>query len=364
MEKSLSDRSRRFSTGQMMVGGLLILVAAFLIIGSLNDGGSPETSFGIQQQSFLVLAMLSFTGGLLSFASPCTLPILPAYFAFAFQSGRRQIATNTLAFLLGLATMFSLLGAGASAIGRLLNNNVQLLMLVGGSAIILFGVVSFLGGGFQGFQTDDGQERSTTLGGSFLFGITFAVGWSSCVGPILGAVLTLAATTGAVSRGIMLLFIYALGLGLPLLVVSTLFGRASRKSLFWRILRGKGWEVNVHSLVIGVIWALAIWRILVATAQFAFFDPLSGNEFTAFHEFGLLAITLAGGALWAFTSDEGRRQTLQLHSTQMISGVLFIALGLLLISGQLATFNQLIPVDLALWFADFEELLVNAFSGG
>ena len=357
--------SRRFSTGQLMVAGLLLLMVAFLVIGTLNDAATPapDVSFGVQSQSFLVLAFLAFFGGLLSFISPCTLPILPAYFAFAFQSGRRQIATNTLAFLFGLATMFSLLGAGASAIGRLLNQNQQLLLLLGGGAVVVFGVISLLGGGFSGFSAEGAEQRSRSLGGSFLFGITFAIGWSSCVGPILGAVLTLAATTGSVLRGIMLLFIYAIGLGLPLLIVSTLFGRASRQSLFWRLLRGKGWTVNVTALVVGTVWALAIWRILVAAVQFAFFDPIRGPEFTPLYEVGLLAISLAGGVLWALTRAEGRRMTLNLHSTQLVSGVLFVGLGLLLLGGRLASFNSLIPVDLALWFAGFEEAIITRLSG-
>ena len=362
---SSQAKARRVSTGQLMVGGLVLLIIAFLVIGTINDAATPdpEISFGVQSQSFLVLAFLALFGGLLSFVSPCTLPILPAYFAFAFQSGRRQIATNTLAFLLGLASMFSLLGAGASAVGRLLNQNQQLLLLLGGSAVVVFGVISLLGGGFSGFSGEQAEQRSRSLGGSFLFGITFAIGWSSCVGPILGAVLTLAATTGSVLRGIMLLFIYAIGLGLPLLIVSTLFGRASRQSLLWRAMRGKGWTVNVTALIVGAVWALAVWRILVAAVQFAFFDPLSGPEFTAFHEYGLLAIALAGGVLWALTRVEGRRMTLNLHSTQLISGVLFVGMGLLLLSGRLASFNSLIPVDLALWFADFEEAIIGGLSG-
>ena len=247
---------RTLSVGRILVLGTMALVLIFLIVGTLNQSIAPEPTFafGLQTQPFLVLAILSFGGGLLSFLSPCTLPILPAYFAFAFQSGRRQIALNTFAFMLGLATMFSLLGAGASAVGSLLRNSQGLIMLIGGALILVFGVMSLMGSGFTGMKTEESDiARRTTLGGSYIFGLTFAVGWSSCVGPILGTVLTMAATTSSVLRGGMLLFIYALGLGLPLLVVSTLFGRASRQSLFWRVLRGKGWEVSTHVAAIGLV---------------------------------------------------------------------------------------------------------------
>ncbi|MEW5986073.1 MAG: cytochrome c biogenesis CcdA family protein [Chloroflexota bacterium] len=364
MLKSIRQPIRSLSPMRLILMGVALLILIFLIIGTLNDRSTPasEFSFGLQTQPFLALAFLSFVGGLLSFASPCTLPILPAYFAFAFQSGRKSIALNTLVFMLGLGTMFSLLGAGASAVGRVLLQSKDLILIIGGSLVVAFGVMSLLGKGFTGFQREDAAGEAS-LGRSFLFGLTFAVGWTSCVGPILGTVLTLAATTGSVLRGMMLLFIYTLGLGLPLILVSTFFGRASRQSLFWRLLRGKGWQWNTYTLVVGLIWALAIWRILVAVAQYAFtLDFMAGRTFTAAHEIGLLVAAVAGVALWVYTGGGNVKTTLHLHSTQLVSGALFIILGLLLLSGQLASFNSLIPPDLAIWFADIEDRLIALFS--
>ena len=357
---------RSWSIGRMILIGLAILLIGFLVVGTFTQSGdSGQPGFGIQNQPFLALAVLAFAGGLLSFLSPCTLPILPAYFAFAFQSGRRQIAINTVVFMLGLAGMFALLGASASVLGRLLLQNQQLLLLFGGSLVLIFGVMSLLGRGFTGMsQSTDAAIDNRSLWGSFIFGITFAVGWSSCVGPILGAVLTLAAQTASVGSGAMLLFIYALGLGLPLIIVSTFFGRASRDSTLWRVMRGKGWDVNVHMVLIGLIWAFAIWRILVAAAEYAFrsFDFLAGQQFTTVHEFGLLLIALAGATLWVFTIPGDHHTILHLHSTQAISGILFILLGLLLLSSRLATFNSLVPPDLAIWFADLEDKIILFFN--
>jgi cytochrome c biogenesis protein CcdA len=227
--------------------------------------------------------------------------------------------------------------------------------------------MSLLGRGFTGVkdQNQEAQARNQTIGGSYLFGMTFAVGWSSCVGPILGTVLTMAATTGNVLRGMMLLFIYAVALGLPLVVISTFFGRASRQSLLWRALRGKGWTVNVSTFLVALVWALAIWRILVAVAEYAFFnfDYFSGLEFGAGYEIGLLLVAIVGAALWVLTSPGERRRTvLHLHTTQLISGALFILMGLLLLNGTLATFNSLVPPDLALWFAKIEESIISAFN--
>ena len=109
---------RSWPIGRLILAGFGIILIGFLVIGTVTQGGDPQQpGFGIQTQPFLILAMLAFAGGLLSFLSPCTLPILPAYFAFAFQSGRRQIAANTMIFMLGLASMFALLGASASVLG-------------------------------------------------------------------------------------------------------------------------------------------------------------------------------------------------------------------------------------------------------
>jgi cytochrome c-type biogenesis protein len=367
MLKSEQNFWRRFSPMQLVLAGTAALIVLFLIIGAVtqSSGPQPQFQFGIQTQPFLLLALLAFAAGLLSFASPCTLPILPAYFAFAFQSGRKQIALNTLVFMLGLATMFSLMGAGASAIGQTLRQSQYLLLLLGGAVVLIFGVMSLLGKGFGGFQQrQETQTHSRTLGGSYLFGLTFAVGWSSCVGPILGAVLTMAATTSSVTQGMILLFIYTLGLGLPLILVSTLFGRASRQSLLWRALRGKGWQVETHVLAVTLIWAVAIGYILIVVADYAALnsDLFSGQSLTSAQQVGLGVIVLLGALLWTFTNPDGRRVVVNLHSTQIISGVLLILLGVLMLSGTLAAFNSLIPPDLALWFIDLEEGLVEFFT--
>ncbi|MFN2302262.1 MAG: cytochrome c biogenesis CcdA family protein [Anaerolineales bacterium] len=361
-----SPPERSWPVGRLIAIGIIILIIGFLIIGTFTQSDTgAQPVFGIQSQPFAQLAFLAAVGGLLSFLSPCTLPILPAYFAFAFQSGRSQILANTLSFLLGLSAMFAMLGASASILGRVLLRNQELILLFGGSLILVFGTMSLLGMGFTGMaQASDKVVNNRGLWGSFLFGLTFAVGWSSCVGPILGAVLTLAAQTGSVTQGTMLLFIYALGLGLPLIIVSTFLGRVPRSSYFWRVMRGKGWDWVVSRIVLALIWGVVIWRILVAAAEYVFgnFDFLAGQSFTSVQEVGLLVLSLAGALLWVFTSTGEKKVTLHMHTTQAISGVLFIILGLLMLSGRLATFNSLIPPDLAIWFADLEDKLLIFFN--
>lgn len=351
---------------RLLLVGIVLILIIFLVVGTVTQSSAPEPIFGgIQKQPFVVLALLAVFAGLMSFASPCTLPILPAYFAFAFQSDRKHIAVNTMVFMLGLASIFSIMGAGASIVGQVLRQNQTLILLISGALILVFGLMSILGRGFTGVQAQENKVQNRSLGGSFLFGMTFAVGWSSCVGPILGTVLTMAGTTGSVFRGMMLLFIYALALGLPLIIVSTFFGRADRNGIFWRTLRGKGWNVTVRPILIGLLWALVIWRILVAVAQYAFnnFQYFSGQEFTFGHEIGLLILTVIGVALWILSSQTHRNKiSLHLHSTQLVSGAMFILLGILFLNGSLAAFNSYVPPDLALWFAGLEDQLIEIFS--
>ncbi|HRQ38525.1 MAG TPA: cytochrome c biogenesis CcdA family protein [Chloroflexota bacterium] len=365
---TLPGRWQALSSGQKLIIGVVTAVIILLIFGAFNQSNDPtRIQFGLQTQPYFVLAALAFGGGLLSFLSPCTLPVLTAYFAFAFQSGRSQIFANTLAFILGLTTTFTLFGAVGFALGRVLGQNQAILMIVGGSVIMVMGVLSLLGKGFTGVDTSGGggaEPRSATLAGSYVFGLTFAIGWTACIGPILGAVTTLAYYTDTVWRGMSLLFIYTLGLGLPLLIVSTFFGHISRQSTFWKVLRGKGWEWDTHTFVVALIWALAIWRILVAVVEYLFrsYPVLAGREMTLAVEVGLLLLAVAGAALWTFTSTGSQRTTVHLHSTQLISGALFILIALLMLNGSLTLINGLL-VDS--WVAEklieFEEMIVNFF---
>ena len=233
---------------------------------------------------------------------------------------------------------------------------------------MIMGVMSLLGRGFGGVDTSGtgtgAQPKSQTLGGSYLFGLTFAIGWSSCVGPILGTVLTFAAASATVWNGMMLLFIYTLGLGLPLLIVSTFFGRMSRDSFFWKLLRGKGWDWDTHVFAVALIWALAIWRILVAVFEYAFraYDIFWWTRPLP------LAMKLACWLSLFWERRYGRlpavkkkRVVVKLHSTQLISGALFIVIAILMLNGTLASINSLISPDLALWFVELEEKFIAIF---
>lgn len=256
------------------IGAAVAVALLVLLITAKSDSFVAATQNGIG-----LFIPVTFLAGMFSFLSPCTLPILPAYFAFTFQAKRERVTLMSVAFFLGLATSIVLLGASATALSRFLFSYLTVLTSVGGVVIIVFGLMSFFGIGFSGMQLMDRPVGGVV--GSYLYGATFALGWSACVGPILGALLTMLATQGiAVYQGALLAFVYALGLGTPLIVISTFFNRLGTGSRFWQIIKGK-----------------------------AFFVRIGGKE-------------------------------LMLHTTSMASGLLLVVMGVLLATGKLATIGE------------------------
>jgi cytochrome c-type biogenesis protein len=184
--------------------------------------------------------LVAFAGGLFSFASPCVLPLFPSYLSFitgmsveqlqAASEARRErgrVLVNSLAFVLGFSMVFVGMGASFSALGRLLFEYRDQIRLAGGLLIIFFGLyiagavpLRFLG------RSQQLQLRSKPAGllGSWLVGVTFAIGWTPCVGPILGSILSLAGAAETVSTGVTLLSAYSAGLALPFLLSSLALG--------------------------------------------------------------------------------------------------------------------------------------------
>lgn len=274
---------RRVTTGVLVTGILLVLL---LLVALANRMGSREMTTN-STPGVLTLALPAFLAGLLSFLSPCTLPILPSYFAWTFRTGADKVVQMTIAFFLGLATTMVVLGASASALSQLLAPHVRQLSVIGGVVIVGFGVMNLLGKGFRGLTLHDRPRAS--LAGSYLYGATFALGWTACVGPILGALLTMLATQGsAVLEGAILAFIYALGLGTPLIVSARFFSRLRPPdragSGLWRLMRGRGWTINLgqttlflhtSSLASGLL--LITTGLLLATNQLAVFSQWSAQ---------------------------------------------------------------------------------------
>ena len=193
--------------------------------------------------------VVALFAGLLSFLSPCVLPLVPSYLGFvtgmnaAEMTDRRQVAMiQSTLFVLGFTTIFLLLGAGATAIGSALAAHKALVGRMGGVLIIFFGLVSMGVIKIPALQMEARvhlQEKPLGVLGAFLVGMAFGAGWTPCLGPILGAILTLASTQETMGRGILLLGAYSAGLAIPFLAaawaVESFFGwfQKFRKYLPW-----------------------------------------------------------------------------------------------------------------------------------
>lgn len=293
MQKIETESSAKISSRTWAAFGIILGAIVLLLVLLIVSGGS--TTVSAWNNNILLLIPASFLAGIFSFLSPCTLPLLPAYFAFTFQSNKNNVVITTIAFFLGLATTMTILGATATALSYFLFVNRSYLTLFGGIIVILFGVMSLLGKGFTGVQFQNRPEASII--GSYVYGATFSLGWSACVGPILGSIMTLLATQGAgILQGAFLAFIYALGLGLPLVIVASFFSRLGTGTKTWQFLKGRGFTVK-----------------------------LFGHE-------------------------------LYLHSTNILSGLLLIAMGLLLASGRMTVITQMAAgSNASLWVVELEE---------
>lgn len=166
---------------------------------------------------------LAFLAGILSFLSPCVLPLVPSYLAYVGGASttdrRRQLAIrNSLFFILGFSLIFVALGASASLLGSVLRAYRPVLLIIGGILIIGFGLV-MLGLIKLPFLYRDTRQQftgdSTKPWGAILLGMAFAAGWTPCIGPVLGGILTLASASGTLMQGVILLACYALGLAVP-----------------------------------------------------------------------------------------------------------------------------------------------------
>ena len=197
--------------------------------------------FGIEliDAGLLPAMLVALLAGVISFLSPCVLPIVPPYLAYmsgvslsdmsSVTAARRRAVIAAIFFVLGLSTVFLILGFTASAFGAFFLQNQVLFARISGVVIIIFGLhflgvfrIAFLD---QEARLDAGDKGGSSFG-AYVLGLAFAFGWTPCIGPQLGAILSLAASEGSVSRGTLLLGIYAAGLGIPFLLAAMFITRA------------------------------------------------------------------------------------------------------------------------------------------
>jgi cytochrome c-type biogenesis protein len=214
----------------------------------------------------------AFSAGLLSFVSPCVLPLVPSYISYITGLSveqltdaservkfKKAIVLNSLLFIAGFSSVFIAFGASASLLGQVLITYQDHIRRFGGALIVVFGLylLGILNLNFLKMEHRF-QFRSRPAGylGSFLIGVAFAAGWTPCVGPVLGSILLYASTTDSLASGVVLLTSYSLGLGLPLFL--TALG-VDRFLAYFKQARAYLWGVSTVSGVLLVVIGVMIY---------------------------------------------------------------------------------------------------------
>lgn len=215
---------------------------------------------------------LAFVAGMLAFTSPCCLPLMPGYVSYvsgvAHDAGgqvavRRRVAGTALLFVLGFATVFTLLGAGASVAGTFLLRNRIVLTRLAGIFVVAMGLAAMgvlrLGFLYRERRLDLRAIRPGPTG-AIPLGMAFALGWTPCIGPVLAGILTAAASVGSAVRGAMLLFTFSVGMGVPFVLLAFGYARSLR-AFEWLRRHGRGVELagGLVLVAIGVLMVTGTW---------------------------------------------------------------------------------------------------------
>ena len=206
-------------------------------VGTGIDYTIPMFGIDVIDAGLLPAMIVALFAGLISFLSPCVLPIVPPYLAYMsgvsitdLNSGKSRATAivPALFFVMGLSTVFLILGFAASAVGSVFLAYQEWFNTAAAVIVMIFGI-HFLGIYRISFLNQEARINAGNQGGSafgaYVLGLAFAFGWTPCIGPQLGAILSLAASEGSVPRGTLLLAVYAMGLGIPFLIVAAFLSR-------------------------------------------------------------------------------------------------------------------------------------------
>ena len=211
---------------------------------------------------------IAFGAGLISFLSPCVLPLIPGYISYISGSTLENLIKNKnlnllpiILFTLGFSVVFIIFGASATFLGKILLKNSFPLRIIAGLVIIIFSlhILGVFNLNFLNYEKRLDAEKNSNIFSSFLVGMAFAFGWTPCIGPILGSILILASTTESIYEGIMLLTFYSLGLAIPFILA----GYAIQKFLL--ISKNIKQKMNIITKTGGVL--LFLTGILIITNQ-------------------------------------------------------------------------------------------------
>ena len=235
----------------------------------------------------MIELFIAFGAGLISFLSPCVLPLIPGYISFISGSSLNEILAKKkvnliplILFTLGFSFVFITFGAAASYLGQVLLQNSQTLRIIAGLVIIIFSLqlIGIINISFLNFEKKVYTKRSNNIWFSFIVGMAFGFGWTPCIGPILGSILALASTEETIFKAIILLSFYSLGLAIPFILSGYWMQRFLMFSKNFRK------NINLISKTGGII--LLITGILILTNQLQVLGYYILNFFPFLQKFG------------------------------------------------------------------------------
>ncbi len=269
-----------------------------LVNGTTGNFTTLQEGLDSLQGPLFLLVPIAIFSGFISFASPCTLPILPAYVAYTFRASKMNVIGMSSCFFFGLSIIFVLMGMSATFAGTYIKSNLGTFSEIAGIVMIFFGLYTISGRGMPGLHIQ--PKSPATYFGAFVFGCAIGMSWTPCVGPILVGILVLATTTASISTGGLLLFSYAAGLAIPLMLVSAYIGRINQDSIVWKTIRGRE---------LGLV--------------------LNNKKFV-------------------------------LHTSALLSGILFVILGYLVFAGDLYSLNQYVEgTSIQQWLSAIESRILQ-----
>ena len=235
----------------------------------------------------MIELFIAFGAGLISFLSPCVLPLIPGYISFISGASLNELLARKkinliplILFTLGFSFVFIMFGAAASYLGQVLLQNSQTLRIIAGLVIIIFSLqlIGFINISFLNFEKKVYTKKNNNIWFSFIVGMAFGFGWTPCIGPILGSILALAATEETIFKAIILLSFYSLGLAIPFILSGYLMQRFLMFSKNFRK------NINLVSKIGGVI--LLITGILILTNQLQILGYYILNSLPFLQKFG------------------------------------------------------------------------------
>ena len=230
---------------------------------------------------------VAFGAGLISFLSPCVLPLIPGYISFISGASLNELLENKkinvfplILFTLGFSFVFIMFGAAASYLGQVLLQNSQTLRIIAGLVIIIFSLqlIGIINISFLNFEKKIYTKKNNNVWFSFIVGMAFGFGWTPCIGPILGSILALASTEETIFKAIILLSFYSLGLAIPFILSGYLMQR------FLMFSKNFKKNINLVSKIGGII--LLITGILILTNQLQILGYYILNSLPFLQNFG------------------------------------------------------------------------------